>query len=117
METVPEKFKDRNLYVHNPQVTLMRTTVEECIELGKIISEKLNKATGPVSLFIPLKGVSLIDAEGQPFYSPEADKALFDTLRDKIDGTKVELIELDMNINDPEFSDALAKKLMEMLKS
>lgn len=117
METVPSEFKDRNLYVHNPQVTLMRTTPDECTKLGEIIASKLNKANGPAALFIPLKGVSMIDAEGQPFHSPEADKALFDSIRENIDTSKVEVIELDMNLNDPEFSHAMVEKLLELLKN
>lgn len=115
LDTVPEKFKNRNLYVHNPTVTLMRTTPEECAQLGKIIASKLNQATGPTALFVPLKGVSMIDAEGQPFYDPEADAALFQALREHIDREKVELIELDMHINDPQFADAMAARLLDML--
>ncbi|MEM7133087.1 MAG: Tm-1-like ATP-binding domain-containing protein [Chloroflexota bacterium] len=115
METVPEQFKERNLYVHNPQITLMRTTLEECEQLGKIIAEKLNQSTGPTALLIPLKGVSMIDAEGQPFHDPAADSALFQALRDHLNTGKVELIEMDLNINDPEFSDAIADKLLELL--
>ena len=115
LDSVPEQFKDRNLYVHNPTVTLMRTTPEECAQLGEIIASKLNQTTGPTALFIPLKGVSMIDAEGQPFYDPEADAALFQALRDHIDREKVELIELDMHINDPEFADAMAARLLDML--
>lgn len=117
LESVPEQFKDRNLYVHNPQVTLMRTTAAECAELGKIIAEKLNQSTAPTTLFVPLNGVSMIDAEGQPFYSPEADEALFQALRDNLDTNKVKLIELENNINDPEFSDAVTKHLLAMLRS
>ncbi|RME69749.1 MAG: UPF0261 family protein [Chloroflexi bacterium] len=117
MDTVPEKFKDRLLYKHNPSVTLMRTIPEETAQLGKIIAEKLNQTTGPTALFVPLKGVSMIDAEGQPFYMPEADEALFQAIRDNLDTSKVELIELDMHINDPEFAEAMANRLLEMLKS
>ena len=80
-DTVPPQFEDRNLYVHNPSVTLMRTTAEECAELGRRIARKLSAATGPVALFVPLQGVSMIDAEGQPFHDPDADAALFDALR------------------------------------
>ena len=115
METVPEKFKDRNLYVHNPEITLMRTTPAECAELGKIVAEKLNQSTAPTALFVPLGGVSMIDAEGQPFYDPAANSALFQAVRDHLDTNKVELIELDANINDTAFSDAIADKLLEML--
>src|SRR3954471_22076711 len=75
-DTVPPQFADRNLYVHNPSVTLMRTTPEECAELGRRVARKLAAATGPVSVFVPLKGLSMIDAEGQPFHDPEADTAL-----------------------------------------
>ncbi len=115
MATVPAQFKERNLYVHNPQVTLMRTTAAECADLGKIIAGKLNQATGPTVLFVPLNGVSMIDAEGQPFHDPEADAALFEALRQNIDPAKVELVELDLHINDPEFSEALANRLLGML--
>jgi uncharacterized protein (UPF0261 family) len=110
-DTVPPRFEDRNLYVHNPSVTLMRTTPEECAELGRRIARKLSAATGPVSLFVPLGGVSMIDAEGQPFHDPEADAALFDALREGLDGSSVELIELDNNVNDDAFAAALVDKL------
>lgn len=76
IETVPEKYKDRNLYKHNASVTPMRTTVDECSQMGKIIASKLNMATGPVALFLPLKGVSAIDVEGAPFYGPAEDADL-----------------------------------------
>jgi len=114
-ETVPEKFEGRNLYVHNPVVTLMRTTKEECAELGRRIARKLSAAKGPTALFVPLKGVSMIDAEGQPFWDPEADQALFEELRKGV-GDNVELIELDMNVNDPEFARAMVAKLDEFMK-
>ncbi|MDK2824065.1 MAG: hypothetical protein PWQ67_252 [Clostridia bacterium] len=116
MDTVPEKFRNRNLYKHNPTITLMRTSVEENKELGKIISSKLNMAKGPTALFLPLKGVSLIDVEGKPFYGPEEDTALFEELRKGIDKNKVELIEMDTDINDESFALAMAKKLVEMLE-
>jgi len=115
METVPERFRSRNLYVHNPQVTLMRTTPEESAELGRIIAGKLNKTTGPTVVFLPLKGVSMIDAEGMPFHDPVADRALFDALRSDLDRAKVELVELDLHINDPAFADAMADRLLSML--
>ncbi|MBL8055088.1 MAG: Tm-1-like ATP-binding domain-containing protein, partial [Anaerolineales bacterium] len=115
LETVPEAFKARTLYKHNPTVTLMRTTPAECAQLGKIIAEKLNAATGPTALFVPLKGVSMIDAAGQPFYSPEADAALFAALRQHLDRAKVELIELDLHVNDPAFAAAMADRLLAML--
>ncbi|MCE5170101.1 Tm-1-like ATP-binding domain-containing protein [Paenibacillus profundus] len=115
-DTVPEKFQDRTFYKHNPTVTLMRTTVQENKEIGKIISEKLNKATSPTALMLPLKGVSGLDVEGQPFYGAEEDRALFDTLRNNIDRNAVELIELDYDINDKHFALAAAKKLIELMQ-
>jgi len=114
-ETVPAKFEKRNLYIHNPQVTLMRTTPEECAKLGEIIAKKLNKTTGPTALFVPLKGVSAIDVEGMPFYDPAADKALFEAIRKHLDRSKVELVELDLAINDPAFADAMVDRLLAML--
>lgn len=117
VETVPEKFKQRTLHVHNPQVTLMRTTPEECAELGKIIARKLNQSTAPVALYIPLRGVSQIDADGMPFHSPAADEALFTSLRKSVDSTKVEVVEMDSNINDPEFAAAMSTRLLRMLES
>ena len=115
-DTVPEKFKGRTFHRHNENVTLMRTTPEECAKLGRILAEKLNAAKGPVSLFVPLRGVSAIDGAGQPFDSPEADAALFDSLRQHI-RPPVELIELDLHINDILFAAAMAERLLEMLKS
>jgi uncharacterized protein (UPF0261 family) len=93
----------------------MRTTPEECAELGRIIAGRLNEATGPVALFLPLRGVSMIDAEGMPFWLPEADAALFDAIRATVDRTRVELVELDLHINDPAFADAMADRLSAML--
>ena len=112
-DTVPPQFADRNLYVHNPSVTLMRTTPEECAELGRRIAAKLSAATGPTVLFLPLGGVSLIDAEGQPFHDPEADAALFEAIRE---GADFEVIELDCNINDDAFAEAMADKLDGLLR-
>ena len=110
-DTVPEEFEGRQFHVHNPQVTLMRTTPEENAELGEIIAGKLNAATGPTALFLPLGGVSMIDVEGEDFYDPEADDALFDALRAHVDRGTVELIELDHPINDDAFAEAMAEKL------
>jgi uncharacterized protein (UPF0261 family) len=109
-DTVPQQFAERNLYVHNPEITLMRTTPEECAELGRRIARKLSAATGPVALFIPLGGVSMIDAEGQPFHDPEADAALFEALRAAL-GDNVELVEMEGNINDEAFATAMGEKL------
>lgn len=113
-DTVPERYRDRLLYKHNPTVTLMRTTAAENEGLGKKLAEKLNLAKGNTVLMLPLKGVSAIDAEGQPFYGPEEDKVLFDTLRQGI-GSQITLKELDCHINDTEFAVAAAKELIRLL--
>jgi uncharacterized protein (UPF0261 family) len=113
METVPERFRERQLYVHNPTITLMRTTPEECAELGRRIARKLNAAQGPVSLFIPLRGISLIAVEGQVFHDPDADEALLAALRDDLDDS-VDVRELDTDINDTAFAEAMADRLHEL---
>ena len=110
-ETVPDGFQSRRLYVHNANVTLMRTTPEESAELGRVIAGKLNQATGPTRLLLPLRGVSALDREGQPFHDPAADAALFEALRANV-RPPVELVELDLHINDPEFADAVADALL-----
>jgi uncharacterized protein (UPF0261 family) len=112
IDTVPAEFRGRNLYKHNPTVTLMRTTAAECAELGRRIARKLNAARGPVTLFLPLRGVSLIDTEGQVFWDPEADRALFDALRETLD-PDVDVRELDTDVNDPAFARAMADTLHE----
>ena len=114
MHTVPEPFRDRNLYRHNPNVTLMRTTAGECREIGRRIAENLNKTTGPTVLMLPLKGVSMLDREGEPFHDPEADAALFDALRRHI-RPPVELVELDLHINDTAFADAVFERLIALM--
>ncbi|WP_099187133.1 Tm-1-like ATP-binding domain-containing protein [Tepidibacter mesophilus] len=115
-ETVPKKFMGRNLYKHNPTVTLMRTNKEENEAIGKKLVEKLNLAKENIALFIPLKGVSSIDVKGQPFYGPEEDKVLFDTLRNGVNKNIVEVVEMDCVINDVEFAEAAAKKLIDMME-
>jgi uncharacterized protein (UPF0261 family) len=112
IDSVPAEFRDRLLYKHNPTVTLMRTTPEECAELGRRIAAKLNAATGPVTLFVPLRGVSLIDVEGQVFHDPAADEALFGALREHVDDG-VEVREVDADVNDPAFARATADRLHE----
>jgi uncharacterized protein (UPF0261 family) len=113
-ETVPERFKGRRFYQHNPAVTLMRTTPQENDRLGKEIAEKASAARGPTAVLVPLKGVSAIDREGQPFWWPEADEALFQSLRNWV-GPQVKLVELDLHINDPEFARAAADMLLKFL--
>ena len=110
IDTVPPEFRSRNLYKHNPTVTLMRTTPAECAEIGRRIGRKLNAARGPVTLFLPLRGVSVIDTEGQVFFDPEADAALFDALRETLDPS-VDVRELDTDLNDPAFARAMADTL------
>lgn len=116
IERVPAKFKDRLLYQHNHNVTLMRTTPEECAELGKRLAQKLNTASGPVTLFLPLRGVSSIAVEGQVFHDPEADAALVAGIRAHLDSA-VEVRELDTDINDPAFAAAMAEALHEQIRA
>lgn len=116
-DTVPEKFLGRNLYKHNPTVTLMRTTVEENELIGKKIAEKLNMSKGKTILMLPLKGVSGIDAKDQPFYGEEEDKKLFDTLRELINKDVVTIQEMDCNINDIEFAQRAAQNLIDLIEN
>jgi uncharacterized protein (UPF0261 family) len=110
-ESVPAKFSGRTFYQHNPQVTLMRTNAEECRQLGKIIAEKLNLSTAPVTLLLPTRAISVISAPGQSFHDPVADRALFDSLQAHLrKGIKV--IEMDCAINDPAFAEACVKALL-----
>jgi uncharacterized protein (UPF0261 family) len=113
-ETVPEKFKGRRFYAHNPTVTLMRTTPEENDQFGKEIAQKASAARGPTAVLFPLRGVSAIDREGQLFWWPEADTALLQSLRNWI-SPNVPLIELDLHINHAEFAQAAAGCLLKML--
>ncbi len=114
LHTVPESFRGRTLYRHNPNVTLMRTTAEECREIGRRIAENLNKATGPVTLMLPLQGVSMLDREGEPFHDPAANAALFAALRERV-RPPVELVELDLHINDTAFADAVFERLVALM--
>jgi uncharacterized protein (UPF0261 family) len=113
-ETVPERFRDRRFYQHNPTVTLMRTSPEENDKLGREIAEKASAARGPTAILMPLRGVSAIDKDGGPFWWPEADAALFQSIRNWI-GPSVKLLELDLHINDPEFARNTAQTLLEMV--
>ena len=117
-DTVPERFKNRRLYRHNPTVTLMRTTVEECRAIGVFLADKLNAMTGPVRFLIPESGVSSIDRPGQPFHDPEADRALFETIAQRFRaGADRKLIRLPLNINDEAFADALVAAWREVAAS
>lgn len=113
-ETVPEAFAGRTLHVHNPNVTLMRTTPQECAELGRRVAAKLSAATGPVALYVPLRGVSAISKEGGAFFDPAADEALFTAVRDGL-APNVELHEVDADVNDPSFARDMAARLDEFL--
>jgi len=115
MASVPERYRDRNLYVHNPQVTLMRTTPEENVRMGEWIAERLNRMHGPVRFFLPEGGVSLLDAPGQPFHDPKADAALFQTLEARVaTSADRKLIRLPGNLNDPAFAAALVTAFREI---
>jgi uncharacterized protein (UPF0261 family) len=113
-DTIPSKFKDRLLYQHNPSVTLMRTTSDECREIGRRIAHQLNRATGPLVVMLPMRGVSMIDREGQPFHDPEADTALFTSLRAELKGS-IRVREVDAHINDEEFAQAVADELLALI--
>ena len=115
-ETVPEKFRGRRFYQHNPTVTLMRTTPDENDQLGKEIAHKASAAKGPTAVLVPRRGVSAIDREGQPFWWPEADDALFQSLRTWM-SPHVELIELDLHIHDPDFAQAAADTLLRLVRA
>jgi uncharacterized protein (UPF0261 family) len=114
--TVPERFRGRTLYRHNPSVTLMRTTPEENREIGRRIAEQLNRSAGPVRLLLPLGGVSMLDAPGQPFHDPEADRALFQALRSHA-GPDLVLEEVPFHINEPDFADLLADRLLSLMET
>jgi len=113
-DSVPPEFKDRLFYRHNAVVTLMRTTPEESAAIGAEIARKLSQASGPVAVLLPQRGVSAIDRTGQPFDDPAARKALHDAIREGLKGPAV--TELDLHINDPEFADAAAQKLLELMR-
>ena len=97
-----------------PQVTLMRTTPEECTELGRILAEKTNAYTAPSAIMIPTKAISVISAEGQPFHDPAADEALFSTIREN---ATCEVVDMDVEINNPAFARACAEKLLQLINS
>ena len=114
-DTVPDQFKNRNFYKHNPTVTLMRTTVEENEKLGKIIASKLNLAKSETILVIPNGGFSAIDVKDGPFYCPEADKALIDSIKKHLTNESVKLIEKEQAINDKAFAEFSAQQLINLM--
>lgn len=113
--TVPEKYRHRNIYHHNANITLVRTNVEENQELGRIIAGKLNQSTGPVAVYFPTKGLSVVSSPGGPYHWPEADAALLDSLRQHL-RNDIPVHVFDTTINDPVFADAMAKGLLETIK-
>jgi uncharacterized protein (UPF0261 family) len=113
-ETVPTKFAGRTFYRHNPQTTLMRTSPEECAELGRILAEKVNLSTGPVTVLLPKKAISVISAPSQPFHSPAADEALFGAIQANL-RKDIPMVEMDTTINDPAFAEACAETLLGLL--
>ena len=116
-DTVPEKYRSRNLYRHNPQVTVFRTTPEESALIGEWVGHKLNQMNGPVRFLIPEGGLSLLDLPGKPFHDPEADAALFDAIEHSVKQTdKRRLIRLPYDINDPAFADALVSNFNEIMR-
>lgn len=110
-DSVPPQFEGRDFYIHNPQITLMRTTPDECRVLGMQLAEKINEYASPVTVLIPRGGISVISAFGGPFYSPEADMALFEALTRNL-RPHVEVISMDCDINSSEFAIACANTLL-----
>jgi uncharacterized protein (UPF0261 family) len=113
-ETIPEHYRTRNLYAWNPETTLMRTTPEESAQLGKLIAERANAAQGPVAVILPLAGYSQVGIIGQPFWMPQADKALFSAIRANL-RPEVKLIEMDTHINDPRFAEEAAQMMLNLM--
>ncbi len=116
LDTVPEQYKNRELYNWAPDVTLMRTNKEENKILGERLANKLNSSKAPVSILLPAKGISQIDSEGGVFYRPEIDQVLFNSIKENIKGS-VKVIEVDAHINDENFSRMLVKVLLDMIET
>ncbi len=114
--SVPGRYSDRRFYRHNANVTLMRTTPEENRELGRRLAQRVNASRGPVTVYLPLRGVSVISAPGQPFEWPEADDALFRSVKEAL-RPDIRVIEVDRNINDPDFASAVAHGLLGLLEA
>ena len=114
-ESIPPRFAGRTFYQHNPQVTLMRTTPGECAALGRILAEKANLSIGPVAVLLPRKAISIISAAGQPFYDPDADAALFESIKANL-RPDITLIEIESAINNPVFAAACAKTLLALME-
>lgn len=115
IDTVPEKYKKRNLYQWNPNVTLLRTNVDENVRMGEMMAAAANAAKSPVAVIVPLKGVSMLDSEGGAFWDPVADRVCFDAIKKNLK-PGIPYVELNNNINDPEFSTKVAETLLGLLK-
>tara|TARA_B110000914_G_scaffold154284_1_gene135423 strand:- start:997 stop:2202 length:1206 start_codon:yes stop_codon:yes gene_type:complete len=113
-ETLPAEYEDRTIYIHNPQVTLLRTNANECGELGRILAEKANANPAPTAILNPRKAISIISAEGQSFHDPEADQALFNAIHEH---ARCEVIDFDEEINSEVFAQAAARKLLSLINS
>ena len=114
-DPLPEHFRGRPIYLHNELLAATRATPEECRELGAVIARKLNAGIGRTVLFVPLRGLSLLSTEGQPLCDPEGDEALFSAVRELVDPSKVEVHEVDADINDPQLALAMAERLHELV--
>ena len=115
VDSVPDKYKNRNLYKWNPNITLLRTNVAENQQIGKIIADAANASNAPVAIFLPLNGVSMLDSPGGDFWDPEADSACFEAIKENL-SPGIPVVEMENNINDAEFSDKVAATLLDMLR-
>lgn len=115
LESLPQRVRDRGVHVHNPSITVIRTTEAECAELGRRVAAKLRAATGPAAVCLPLRGLSTLGAPGGPYHDRGADRALFSALRDGLRGSAVRLHDYDTHINDPVFGRAAADRLHAMI--
>jgi uncharacterized protein (UPF0261 family) len=114
LDTVPDRFRDRLLHAHNPAVTLMRTSADECAALGRELARKVNASTGASEVLVPLRGFSQISVEGAPFHDPTADRALVDALQSEL-SSAIPLHLINTDINDPAFAAEVTTSLVRML--
>jgi uncharacterized protein (UPF0261 family) len=114
LDSVPEKYQERNLYKWNPNITLLRTNIEENKQIGRLIADAANASDAPVAIFLPLHGVSMLDSPGGDFWDPEADNACFEAIKQNLK-PGIPVVELENNINDIEFSDNVSDTLLDML--
>ncbi|WP_327740012.1 Tm-1-like ATP-binding domain-containing protein [Streptomyces nojiriensis] len=115
LESLPRQVRDRGVHVHNPSITVTRTTAAECAELGRRVAAKLRAASGPTAVCVPLRGLSTLGAPGGPYHDPGADRALFSALREGLRGSATRLYDYDTHINDPAFGRAAADRLHTMI--